>query len=810
MLTQTAHIRTPVRARKPSGPAALRVALLAALCIAFAAFTPTAIARHARSSARHSAGPAGCATRHGVKPPRPGRRGRRCAPAPRSGRPASPGHPQIEASPLTLGPSVESAGAPATVGSPAPAAEPPADESAGGELLTNPIDPKYLTRVPFGHVSFWMQPWRAYLDTWPGSRLLDAVGINFNVRPEFAEAAAQLLQESGFKMARIPMNWDQLSYSDPTKWRPTAEPVIRARLAALHNHGLRPLIVLDAYSGAPTPLQSVTLETISAAPAGALSVTLSPASAAQVVPGKTGFNNLTFGGSPDLLITSVSPSGVASLSQPLRAELPAGQHRGTTLLYGPFTRPKLDNGQPNPAYEATLAGWLNYVGMVCKMASSVTGPGGFDLEIWNELTFESQFLNSEHYYAPDVENPEEELTEPEPPAEEPAKKLVSKEIRKALLNATVAFVRSPQSGASSEVGITNGFASQTPFPSGAAAPPGLTALSKHPYEGWKVYPEAYVHYALRPVNALGVGDTKPKEHMPYHPLFIPSYDSLFPEYTLNVTSTETLIRDLAPFTTYVYGFPHGREVGPPGGAPVQKWITEYNLSAPKELEPSLTAADKAHFHAKTLLRSLVAMVSKGVSREYFFAAAGSMGMIDEGFFSALEAHPGTYPGAAQGGEVMSGFRNMLDRFRGPGPEGSPQQLSLLSIAQEGNHAQFTGDGTAAHPSLYDREVLAAFPFQTSPTRYVIPVYVMTRDMLTLYDPAAPTSDIARYDLPDETFRITLGNLPETKSAPVVSAYDPLHNEDTPARLLTREGHTATFEINATDYPRLLTLDYAGS
>jgi hypothetical protein len=298
--------------------------------------------------------------------------------------------------------------------------------------------------------------------------------------------------------------------------------------------------------------------------------------------------------------------------------------------------------------------------------------------------------------------------------------------------------------------------------------------------------------------------------MPYHPLFIPSYDSLFPEYTLNVTSTETLIRDLAPFTTYVYGFPHGREVGPPGGAPVQKWITEYNLSAPKELEPSLTAADKAHFHAKTLLRSLVAMVSKGVSREYFFAAAGSMGMIDEGFFSALEAHPGTYPGAAQGGEVMSGFRNMLDRFRGPGPEGSPQQLSLLSIAQEGNHAQFTGDGTAAHPSLYDREVLAAFPFQTSPTRYVIPVYVMTRDMLTLYDPAAPTSDIARYDLPDETFRITLGNLPETKSAPVVGAYDPLHNEDTPARLLTREGHTATFEINATDYPRLLTLDYAGS
>jgi hypothetical protein len=203
------------------------------------------------------------------------------------------------------------------------------------------------------------------------------------------------------------------------------------------------------------------------------------------------------------------------------------------------------------------------------------------------------------------------------------------------------------------------------------------------------------------------------------------------------------------------------------------------------------------------------MVSKGVSREYFFGAGGSMGMIDQGFFSALEAHPGTYPGASQGGEVMGGFHNMLGHFQGPGPAGAPRQLSLLSIAQEGDHAQFTGDGSAAHPSLYDREVLAAFPFQTSPTNYVIPVYVMTRNLLTLYNPTAPTSDITRYDLPNETFRITLGNLPESKNAPVVSAYDPLHDEHTPARLLTREGHTATFEISATDYPRLLSLDYSG-
>ncbi len=36
---------------------------------------------------------------------------------------------------------------------------------------------------------------------------------------------------------------------------------------------------------------------------------------------------------------------------------------------------------------------------VCREAASIFGPGGYDLEVWNELTFDSQFLNSEHYYS---------------------------------------------------------------------------------------------------------------------------------------------------------------------------------------------------------------------------------------------------------------------------------------------------------------------------------------------------------------------------------------------------------------------------
>jgi hypothetical protein len=668
--------------------------------------------------------------------------------------------------------------------------------------VTDPIDPRYLTEVPFGRSSFWIQPWRAYLDTWPASRLLDSLGINFNVSPADAEATAQLLQDSGFKLARREIGWGSLSYSDPAEFSNEAR--IDTLLNALHNHGLRPLILLNANSGAPTPAKQAHLETLFTAPQGAQTVTLTPASAELVVPGKTGFDGLSFGGDPDILITSVGAGGLATLSRPLPAALPAGPHNGTTLLYAPFASPTLPNGESNPAFQETLAGWLRYVATVCRKAASIFGPEGYDLEIWNELGFGSQFLNSEHYYVPS----------------EAGTPVVTRAVVKALLDETVAYARNPANGIAPGVGITDGFASQTPFPSGEHTPPGLTALSKHPYAGLRVFPADYKEKKIVPVNALGERDTvgPPGSAGGFTPLFVPQYQSLLPEYTLTGTSTETLIRDLAPFTNYIYKQPHGREIGPPGGVPPQRWITEYNLGTanatpvgPDESTPepvALTPADRAHFEAKALLRSLVAMINKGIAREYFFAAApGALSLIGESFFSALQAHPGTYPGDALGGETLSGFHNLLAQFQGPGPDGAPRQLQLLAIAQDGDHAQFAGDGTAAHPDLYDRNVLAVLPFQASPTRFVIPIYVMTRDLLTLYEPDAPPADIDRYDLPNETFRITLGNLPETANPPTVSAYDPLRNQDTPARLLSRQGSTATFEIAATDYPRTLILDF---
>jgi hypothetical protein len=666
-------------------------------------------------------------------------------------------------------------------------------------VSNDPIDPRYLTQVPFGSSSFWIQPWRSYLDTWPASRLLNSLGINFNVTPKEAPGVAQLLGDSGFKLARVEIGWNSLSYDDPNSF--VDEASVRRRLVALRRHGLRPLILLNANSGGPGPAKTVELETVAPAAAGAQSVKLSAASAAAVVPGRTGFDQLAFGGNPDVLVTSVSSNRVAQLSMPLPAALPAGLHRGTTLRYGPFAPPTLASGTPNPEFQATLAGWLSYVQTVCDEAESIFGADGYDLELWNEVSFGSEFLREDNYYSPPRDSGSGS----------------PKEAKEVLRAETVAYVRDPAHGISPKVGISDGFASQTPFASGAKEPAGITALSKHLYKDpFRVPAEYKVVPGIKPIDALGGLDSNTEPNgtsQLYPPRFVPTFQVDFPEYFLTATQTETLIRDLAPMTTTVNGVPHGRFVGPAGGSPSQVWMTEYNVGAESEADSGPASAkrhvERAHLQAKGLLRSLVSMVGKGVRREYFYAATGAAGLSLVGgrFIAALNADPGSYPGARLGGETIRGFRNLLGAFHAPGRTGRPRQLRLLSIAQRGNRLQFAGDGTPAHPSLYDREALAVFPFQAAPGRFVIASYVMTRNLDKVYRSRLPATDEKRYDLPPETFRIRLGNVPDSRRPPSVVAYDPLLERHTRARLVSRKGHEIILEAPLTDYPRLLTVDF---
>jgi hypothetical protein len=250
-------------------------------------------------------------------------------------------------------------------------------------------------------------------------------------------------------------------------------------------------------------------------------------------------------------------------------------------------------------------------------------------------------------------------------------------------------------------------------------------------------------------------------------------------------------RDLSPITTTINGIPHGRNTKPPGtSVPPQVWITETNIDLTHAAAMGLTSADAWHLQAKATLRSLAAFINKGVSAFYFYAVTnGSWAMVD--------------PGAPGGGPTMTAVKSFLAPFAGPTTITSPRSLSLLQIADQGNWTQFAGDGTAAHPPLYNRDVVAFFPFQVDTSKFVIPAYVMTRNLATLYNASAPSSDVTRYDLPPETYRITVGGLNTANLT--ASATDPLTGASVPVTATPISSSAAVLTVPLTDYPRLITL-----
>jgi hypothetical protein len=152
---------------------------------------------------------------------------------------------------------------------------------------------------------------------------------------------------------------------------------------------------------------------------------------------------------------------------------------------------------------------------------------------------------------------------------------------------------------------------------------------------------------------------------------------------------------------------------------------------------------------------------------------------------------------------MTAVKNFLASFAGPSTFTAPRSLALNAIADQGNWTQFTGDGTAAHPTLFNRQVVAFFPFQVSNNKFVVPAYVMTRNMDTDYNPSAPSTDVTRFDLPDETYRLTVGGLNTANLS--VTATDPITGASVPVTIVSTSGSTAVLQVPLTDYPRLITI-----
>jgi hypothetical protein len=662
--------------------------------------------------------------------------------------------------------------------------------------VSDPVNPAYLTGMPYGDQSQWIQQWRAYVTTPPATALRDGMGINFNVPTAQAAVAAQLLAASGIKRARVEISWANVSYSNPAQFSNAS--YLTTIITALRDNGIRPLILLNANSGGPGPMLTFSATLAASASAGATSVQLDAATAAQVIPGYSGLNNN--GDAAGIIFTSVNGNDVATLSRPLPSAFAAGAYPASTLLNQPFAQPLLADGSPNPEFDATLDAWLGYVRMTMNLVASAYGSDNFDVEIWNELATDSDFLNLGNYYNP-LPQPTEGNTD------------------NAILDATIDFLRNPANDWP-DVQIGNGFTNGTGVDSGTDQPVGLNAIDKHPYTQLIQFPWGEPGGA--PLDALGDPDYTTVNNQ-ITPKFVPTYDAFFPEYWLTGLQTATLIRDIAPIATTTNAFftggiggqvaQLGRDTAPPGGTPPATWVTETGMepTAMNDFPDALTSSDYDHIHAKAALRTYVSFIGKGVQAVDLYAVDGypAWNNVDPAFFSAAQvgtSNTYAYPGTALGGPVMDATRRLAASLAGAQRITTPRPLSLLGIASDSNAYQFVGDGTAAHPTLYDRDLLVFQPFQITTNSWVAGVYVMTRNIAKVYNESLPDTDPTRTDLPLENFRITIGGV--DSDSLTASATDPLSGNSVPVQVIARDGSQATVQMPVTDSPEMLTLSDA--
>jgi hypothetical protein len=663
------------------------------------------------------------------------------------------------------------------------AAPPDATAASAPVTITNYTDPTQALK--WGNRSHWKQPWRSYLDTVSATTLLKSVGINFNVLPKWAASTARLLADSGFRRARIEVGWGTLDYDDPSRMNEVDRQSLVTKLTALRDNGIRPLILLNANHGKPCPTKPDTVTLTTPAPAGATTIHVDPRDVNKIVLGRTGIRS--DGVAAQYLFISVNASGTVHLSTPLVSALPAGPLDVETLRYEPFRPETLANGSPNPRFEPTMQGWLNYVRVVTREVKSILGSDNFDVEIWNELSFGSRFLNINGYYEPDIEWRDTGNLN-------------------AILFRTVGFLRDPASGVAG-VGIGNGFANQAPSPNGNESPVGLTAIDKHPYSGWQAFPQEAKVDGERPLNGLGLLDGWKDAANQFHESFTPTYDSFFPEYFLSGIQGETLVHDLSPYPSKIAGVEHGRFTHPPGGAPPKMWITEVNLgpASGPTARATMTQQDIRHIETKDVLRYLAAYVNKGVTAIDFYAATGGdLSLIDQSFFDAVKANSFRYPGDAQGGETTDAVRRFTASLHGAKPLASPRSLSLRALTDYSGNVQFEGNGTAAYPPLYNRDVFAFFPFQVNRHRFVIPTYVMTRNVAKVYRSG---SDPTRFDLDPEPYRMAIGGVRGKRAK--VTATDPLTGEAVRVRVVSRSRRQIVVKMPVTDSPRLLMIEERG-
>jgi hypothetical protein len=705
--------------------------------------------------------------------------------------------------------------------------------------LDRPYEDPRQALIPFGINSYFAHPWRSYMDTQPASQFLGSMGFCYNGDPKYLEPVLQFMSEAGIRKVRTEMGWGNLDWDDRMTGENRTNALEFLRLARKYN--IRPLMLLNAHHSAPGPVREVSVSLMQDAKKGDRSFQVRPDDVSKIRVGYTGPMKADEYCAAKPLITEVKPDGTCVLSGPLGGDLTAGTLQLKELKYQPLHGVKLKGGDQQANAEAaasaaeTQEGWKKYVAEICNLGLEGMGGAGFDLEVWNEQTFGSNFLDINNYYDPDREyDGQVEYTRlrPQEPGIRPdARKKFRLEGPMVLVGLTVDYVRSRPELAG--VKVDNGIGNQWPWNGGGDNWPGQDAYSRHYYHGgWNdISPETVPHPDHATMNALGEKEgQRPEKPRDWYDIipgsnFIPTTRIGHPEAHHCGWKTESLIRDVLP-DSRLGGEPlrHGRFTHNGDYKTPELWQTEVNFARDKFFNELFDKTEvkredpRAHvlddyMTSKMLLRQYVFHNHKGLRNQYMFASGErpfAINMAGQAFYQALDlsGFQLTDDVRKAAPSVYRGLGWLTQQMEASEPIVAPRRLSVEELWEYKPRLVFAGDGSAARPHQWNRDWFAFLPYQLTADKFLVPYYVMTVDAHFSWNPEKDPFDPARYAMPEQDFEVVIGNC--AGKGAKVSAYDPLTNESVPVELVKGKcsADRLAVKLKAVDYPRFLLIEEA--
>jgi len=197
--------------------------------------------------------------------------------------------------------------------------------------------------------------------------------------------------------------------------------------------------------------------------------------------------------------------------------------------------------------------------------------------------------------------------------------------------------------------------------------------------------------------------------------------------------------------------------------------------------------------AKAALRDYSFWVNKGIDQLDWFSAFGSK-PDDSGFnLLAVGSDSGGNPRTQQS-RIVGHFAS---RFVGAVQPSKPRSLGVhvWDITPHDNtsaYQVFPADPTTGEPELNYRSQFQFLPFQVTNSKFVIPVYVMSWNLV--------------HPPPPMKFRLDITGI-DGKSASV-NYYDPITNRHQAVTVVSRHSSNIVIEVQAVDYPRTVSISNA--